>query len=57
MPKNFKRRKSLKLENVVPWGRNLDEYKNMYLLSEQDLQSKILGCGDGPSSFNFEVTK
>ena len=47
----------MKLENVVPWGRNLEEYQNMFLLSEKDLQSKILGCGDGPSSFNFEVTK
>ncbi len=47
----------LKLENVVPWGRNLREYKQMFLLSNQDLKSKILGCGDGPSSFNYEVTK
>jgi len=47
----------LKLENVVPWGRNFEEYQNMFLLSNQDLQSKILGCGDGPSSFNFETTK
>ena len=48
----------MKLENVVPWGRNLEEYQNMFLLTKEDLQSKkILGCGDGPSSFNFEVTK
>jgi hypothetical protein len=47
----------LKLENVVPWGRNLEEYQNMFQLSKEDLQSKILGCGDGPSSFNFEATK
>jgi len=47
----------VKLENVVPWGRNLEEYQNMFQLSQKDLQSKILGCGDGPSSFNFEVTK
>lgn len=47
----------MKLENVVPWGRNLEEYQNMFQLSKEDLQSKILGCGDGPSSFNFEVTK
>ena len=48
----------MKLENVVPWGRNLEEYKNMFLLSNEDLQTKkILGCGDGPSSFNQEVTK
>lgn len=46
----------MKLENVVPWGRNLEEYQNMFNLSNQDLQSKILGCGDGPSSFNFEIT-
>ena len=47
----------MKLENVVPWGRNLQEYQKMFQLSQKDLQSKILGCGDGPSSFNFEVTK
>jgi len=47
----------VKLENVVPWGRNLEEYQNMFQLSKEDLQSKILGCGDGPSSFNFKVTK
>jgi len=47
----------VKLENVVPWGRNLEEYQNMFQLSQKDLQSKILGCGDGPSSFNCEVTK
>lgn len=47
----------MKLENVVPWGRALEEYQNMFLLTDEDLQSKILGCGDGPSSFNFEVLK
>ena len=41
----------------MPWGRNLEEYQSMFLLTDKDLQSKILGCGDGPSSFNFEVTK
>ncbi len=48
----------MKLENVVLWGRNLKEYQSMFKLSKEDMQSKkILGCGDGPSSFNFEVTK
>ena len=47
----------MKLENVVPWGRNLEEYQSMFQLSKKDLQSNILGCGDGPSSFNFEITK
>ena len=45
-----------KLNSVVPWGRNLEEYKTMFSLSKQDLQKKILGCGDGPSSFNAELT-
>ena len=48
----------MKLENVIPWGRNLQEYQKMFLLSKEDLQfKKILGCGDGPSSFNFEGKK
>lgn len=47
----------MKLENVVPWGRTLEEYQKMFQLSEEALHSKILGCGDGPSSFNSEGTK
>jgi hypothetical protein len=47
----------LKLENIVPWGRNFEEYQNMFQISKEDLKFKILGCGDGPSSFNFEATK
>jgi len=46
----------LKLENIVPWGRNLEEYQKMFLLSSSNLKSKILGCGDGPSSFNQELS-
>jgi len=46
----------MKLENVVPWGRNLEEYKAMFMLSENDLQLNILGCGDGPASVNYEHT-
>ena len=45
----------MKLENIVPWGRNLSEYVAMFLLTNDDLNAKILGCGDGPSSFNTEV--
>ena len=47
----------MKLKEVVPWGRNLEEYKLMFNLSETDLNAKILGCGDGPASFNAEMTK
>ncbi|HEO97942.1 MAG: SAM-dependent methyltransferase [Campylobacterales bacterium] len=46
----------MKLENIVPWGRNLSEYQAMFLLSDLELRSKIVGCGDGPASFNAEVT-
>jgi hypothetical protein len=45
----------MKLENIVPWGRNLSQYVAMFLLTKDDLNAKILGCGDGPSSFNTEV--
>ncbi len=41
---------------MVPWGRSLDEYVAMFSLSEGDLKKRILGCGDGPASFNAELT-
>lgn len=44
------------LEEVVPWGRSLGEYRGMFALSDSDLRKKIIGCADGPASFNFEVT-
>ncbi|MEH2348094.1 MAG: SAM-dependent methyltransferase [Nostoc sp.] len=47
----------MKLNQVVPWGRTLEEYKLMFALSDADLNKSILGCGDGPASFNAEMTK
>lgn len=47
----------MKLDQVVPFGRSLDEYKKMFNLSSEDLQQRILGLGDGPASFNAEGTK
>lgn len=47
----------MRLLDVVPWGRDLKEYKAMFALDEQDLRSSILGCADGPSSFNVELTR
>lgn len=44
------------LEQVVPWGRSFDEYCSMFALSSDDLALRILGCGDGPASFNAEAT-
>lgn len=45
------------LENTVPWGRTLNEYKNIFNLSETDLDKKIISFGDGPASFNSEMTE
>lgn len=46
----------MKLNKVVPWGRTLEEYQLMFDLSQSDLAAQILGCGDGPASFNAEMT-
>ncbi|ASC70175.1 hypothetical protein XM38_011050 [Halomicronema hongdechloris C2206] len=45
------------LSQVVPWGRSFDEYVAMFNLSPQDLQGRLLGCGDGPAAFNGELTR
>jgi hypothetical protein len=45
------------LEQVVPWGRSFDEYGRMFSLSDDDLARRILGCGDGPASFNAQATR
>src|SRR6476469_10814921 len=45
------------LDQVVPWGRSFDEYRRMFALTDEDLQVRILGCGDGPASFNAEATR
>jgi hypothetical protein len=44
------------LDAVVPWGRSFDEYCRMFALSSDDLQQRILGCADGPASFNADAT-
>ncbi|ARN83185.1 class I SAM-dependent methyltransferase [Methylocystis bryophila] len=45
----------MKLSSIIPWGRNFDEYRTMFALSSADLQGRVLGCGDGPASFNAEA--
>jgi len=45
----------MKLENVVPFGRSMHEYEKMFLLSDEDINKKIIGVGDGPASFNAEM--
>jgi hypothetical protein len=44
------------LSQVVPWGRSFDEYVAMFALTDVDLGGRILGCGDGPASFNAVLT-
>ena len=45
------------LDEVKPWGRSLEEYRQMFNLTSSDLNVNILGCGDGPASFNAEMGK
>jgi len=45
------------LDQIVPWGRSLDEYIKMFSLTRDELRLKILSCADGPASFNSELTK
>ena len=46
----------MKIEEVVPWGRSFGEYCRMFALTGDELSGRILGCGDGPASFNAEAT-
>lgn len=45
------------LDKVVPWGRSFDEYRRMFVLTEDDLRRRVLGCADGPAGFNAEATR
>jgi len=46
-----------RLDRVVPWGRSFDEYRRMFALTDDELRLRILGCADGPASFNAEATR
>lgn len=48
---------AFQLKKIVPWGRSFQEYVAMFALSEDDLGKRILGCADGPASFNAALTK
>jgi hypothetical protein len=43
------------LDEIVPFGRSRREYEGMFGLTRADMQRRILGCGDGPASFNAEA--
>lgn len=44
------------LNEIVPWGRSFSEYQKMFDLTDSDLEERILGCADGPASFNAGLT-
>ena len=44
------------LKRTVPWGRDLNEYTAMFSLSSLKAGDTVIGCGDGPASFNAEAT-
>jgi len=46
---------AFKYAEAVPWGRSFDEYRRMFALSDEDLGLRIIGCADGPASFNCEM--
>ncbi len=46
---------AFELNSVVPWGRNIDEYREMFLLTDDDMKKRIAGFGDGPASFNYQA--
>ena len=47
----------MELKNIASWGRSFKEYRKIFSLIDSDLNKFILGCGDGPASFNAELTK
>jgi hypothetical protein len=44
-------------QSVVPWGRSFEEYQRMFALTAEDLNLRIIGCADGPASFNAHLAK
>ena len=44
-------------KHVSVWGRNLEEYKRMFVLDNMELYIKIVSIADGPSTFNMEQRK
>lgn len=42
---------------VVPWGRSFEEVVAMFDLRPDELDRRLLGCGDGPASFNAAMRR
>lgn len=45
------------MRKLVLWGHDIDEYREMFDLSQDDLNSSILEYGCGPSAVNFQQTQ
>jgi hypothetical protein len=43
-----------RLDGVVPWGREADEYEAFFALADVPPRARVLDCGGGPSSFTAE---
>ncbi len=46
---------AVNLDQVMPWGRSMDEYARMFDLGERQRSGRILDCASGPASFNCEM--
>ncbi|CAM2948242.1 hypothetical protein [Legionella worsleiensis] len=45
------------MRNLVLWGHDVNEYKEMFDLSEEEIHTKILEFGCGPSAVNTQLNK
>jgi SAM-dependent methyltransferase len=45
-----------RVRKLVLWGHDVDEYKEMFALSQTDLEGSILEFGCGPSAVNKQLT-
>lgn len=46
----------METKNLVLWGHSLQDYQEMFDLTQEDLNKKIIDCGAGPASFNAEMS-
>jgi SAM-dependent methyltransferase len=47
----------MQLDRVVPFGRSLAEYTDMFSLTDTDLDRPLLDVGGGPASFSAELAR
>lgn len=45
-----------KLSEIIPWGRSIVEYRQMFNLTADQSFGSILDCGGGPASFNAQMS-